>query len=57
MLSRANNFFYLRDATGGFEALHLLLPPGILITLTVLAFFIIGDGLRDALDPMLKNKR
>lgn len=57
MLSRANNFFYLRDEAGGYAALHLLLPPGILITLTVLAFFIIGDGLRDALDPMLKNKR
>lgn len=57
MLNRANSFFYLRDADGGYTALHLLLPPGILITLTVLAFFIIGDGLRDALDPMLKNKR
>lgn len=57
MLSRANNFFYLRENDGSFAALHLLLPPGILITLTVLAFFIIGDGLRDALDPMLKNKR
>lgn len=56
MLNRANSFFYLRDADGGYTALHLLLPPGILITLTVLAFFIIGDGLRDALDPMLKNK-
>ena len=57
MLSRANNYFYLRDDVGGYAALHLLLPPGFLITLTVLAFFIIGDGLRDALDPMLKNKR
>ena len=56
MLNRANSFFYLRDSDGGYTALHLLLPPGILITLTVLAFFIIGDGLRDALDPMLKNK-
>lgn len=56
MLNRANSYFYLRDADGGYTALHLLLPPGILITLTVLAFFIIGDGLRDALDPMLKNK-
>lgn len=57
MLSRANNFFFLRDADGGYSALHLLLPPGILITSTVLAFFIIGDGLRDALDPMLKSNR
>lgn len=29
--------------------------PGIAITLTVLAFSLVGDGLRDALDPRLKN--
>ncbi|MCB0086994.1 MAG: ABC transporter permease, partial [Caldilineaceae bacterium] len=57
MLSRANNFLFLIDpATGSYSALHLLVAPGILITLTVLAFYLIGDGLRDALDPMLKNK-
>jgi peptide/nickel transport system permease protein len=30
---------------------HLAIFPGVMITLTVLAFNVIGDGLRDALDP------
>lgn len=30
---------------------HLVVWPGILITLTVLCFYLVGDGLRDALDP------
>ncbi|HUG15182.1 MAG TPA: ABC transporter permease [Thermomicrobiales bacterium] len=30
---------------------HLAIAPGVMITLTVLAFNVIGDGLRDALDP------
>lgn len=30
--------------------------PGICITIVVLAFSLIGDGLRDALDPKLKNR-
>lgn len=30
---------------------HLVLWPGLLITLTVLCFYLLGDGLRDALDP------
>jgi oligopeptide transport system permease protein len=34
----------------------LLLTPAILIALILLAFTFIGDGLRDALDPMLKGK-
>ena len=34
-----------------FTAPHLIFFPGIAITLTVLAFNLIGDGLRDALDP------
>jgi ABC-type dipeptide/oligopeptide/nickel transport system permease subunit len=34
-----------------------LFGPGLLTTFTVLAFSLIGDGLRDALDPTLKNKR
>jgi dipeptide transport system permease protein len=29
--------------------------PGCLILLTVLAFNLMGDGLRDALDPKLKQ--
>lgn len=34
---------------------YLMFPPGIAIVLAVLAFNLIGDGLRDALDPRLKN--
>jgi peptide/nickel transport system permease protein len=30
---------------------HIAIFPGIMITITVLAFNLIGDGLRDALDP------
>lgn len=33
----------------------LALYPGVCIMLTVLSFNLIGDGLRDALDPRLKN--
>ena len=36
-------------------AAHLLLFPGIAITLTVLGFNLLGDGLRDALDPRLNR--
>ncbi|MBI3764775.1 MAG: ABC transporter permease, partial [Chloroflexi bacterium] len=36
-----------------FNAPHLVFFPGIAIMLTVLAFNLIGDGLRDALDPRL----
>jgi peptide/nickel transport system permease protein len=36
-----------------FAAPHLLFFPGFALTLTVLAFNLIGDGLRDALDPRL----
>ena len=38
-----------------FNAPHLVFIPGIAIMLTVLAFNLIGDGLRDALDPRLVN--
>jgi peptide/nickel transport system permease protein len=38
------------------NAAHLVFFPGIAITLTVLAFVLIGDGLRDALDPKLKER-
>ncbi len=58
MLNRAQNLLFLRDpVTGSFVALHLILAPGIFITLTVLALYLVGDGLRDALDPMMKNVR
>jgi ABC-type dipeptide/oligopeptide/nickel transport system permease subunit len=36
-----------------FNAPHLVFIPGIAIMLTVLAFNLLGDGLRDALDPRL----
>ncbi len=57
MLFRANEYIFYRDAAGQMAALHLLILPGLVTTLTVLAFYLIGDGLRDALDPMLKNKK
>ena len=38
-----------------FRAPHIILIPGIAITLTVLAFNLLGDGLRDALDPRLNR--
>ena len=34
---------------------ELALYPGICVIITVLAFNLLGDGLRDALDPRLKN--
>jgi ABC-type dipeptide/oligopeptide/nickel transport system permease subunit len=35
------------------NAPHLLIFPGVAIMITVLAFNLVGDGLRDALDPRL----
>jgi peptide/nickel transport system permease protein len=46
MLSEALQFIN-RDAS------HLVFAPGVLITVTVLCLYIIGDGLRDALDPTM----
>ncbi|MEM6529202.1 MAG: ABC transporter permease, partial [Chloroflexota bacterium] len=43
MLTDARSFFN----TG----VHLVVWPGILIMITVLCFYLVGDGLRDALDP------
>jgi peptide/nickel transport system permease protein len=43
MLTDSQSYF----ATGT----HLVIWPGILIMITVLCFYLIGDGLRDALDP------
>ena len=58
MLNRARDLFFLRDpVTKAFTAFHLMWPPGLLISLSVLCFYLIGDGLRDALDPMMKNKK
>jgi oligopeptide transport system permease protein len=36
------------------QAPHLLLFPGLSLSLTVLAFILMGDALRDALDPKLR---
>lgn len=36
---------------------HMTVFPGMAITLTVLAFNFLGDGLRDALDPWMGNTR
>jgi ABC-type dipeptide/oligopeptide/nickel transport system permease subunit len=47
MISNDRNLF--------FSAPHLIVFPGIAITLSVLAFNLIGDGIRDALDPRLNR--
>jgi ABC-type dipeptide/oligopeptide/nickel transport system permease subunit len=39
-----------------FNAPHLVFFPGLAIMLTVLAFNLLGDGLRDALDPRLRGQ-
>jgi peptide/nickel transport system permease protein len=46
MLSRAQSYFILGP--------HLVIIPGLLITITVLCLYLLGDGLRDAFDPRLK---
>ena len=38
-----------------FSAPHLIFFPGVAITLSVLAFNLLGDGIRDALDPRLNR--
>jgi peptide/nickel transport system permease protein len=38
-----------------FTSPHMILLPGAAITLTVLGFNLLGDGLRDALDPRLNR--
>jgi peptide/nickel transport system permease protein len=48
MLGRARGFI--------FQAPYTLFFPGMAITLTVLAFNLLGDGLRDALDPKSRVK-
>lgn len=40
-----------------FTAPHLVFFPGLAIMITVLAFNLLGDGLRDALDPRLRVVR
>lgn len=38
-----------------FSAPHVILAPGVAIILTVLGFNLLGDGIRDALDPRLNR--
>ncbi|MFZ5918864.1 MAG: ABC transporter permease [Chloroflexota bacterium] len=49
MLNKAQSYFTLGP--------HLVIWPGLFITVTVLCLYIIGDGLRDALDPTLRGAR
>ncbi len=37
-------------------AYYIVLFPGIFLSLTVLAINLLGDGLRDALDPRLARR-
>lgn len=37
------------------KAPYLIYPPGIAVFITVLCLYLIGDGLRDALDPRLRG--
>ncbi len=43
MLTKAQEFFRLGP--------HLIIAPGLMITVTVLCLYVIGDGIRDAFDP------
>jgi ABC-type dipeptide/oligopeptide/nickel transport system permease subunit len=49
MLNKATSYFTLGP--------HLVVWPGLFITVTVLCLYIIGDGLRDALDPTMRGSR
>jgi peptide/nickel transport system permease protein len=48
-------FMIASDRNLFFSAPHLIFFPGMAITMSVLAFNLIGDGLRDALDPRLNR--
>jgi peptide/nickel transport system permease protein len=47
MLTNAQAYFQ--------RAPHLVIMPGVLITITVLCLYVIGDGLRDAFDPTVSD--
>ena len=47
MLSKSQEFFKVAG--------HLVIFPGVLITVVVLCLYLIGDGLRDAFDPTSQN--
>ena len=46
----------LNEGRNNFHAWWLIVFPGIAIFLTVTVYNLIGEGLRDALDPKLKGK-
>jgi peptide/nickel transport system permease protein len=48
MLTKAQQFILIPGGR------HLVVAPGIMIAVTVLCLYVIGDGLRDAMDPRLK---
>jgi peptide/nickel transport system permease protein len=37
-------------------AYYIVLAPGVFLSLTVLAVNLVGDGMRDALDPRLARR-
>jgi peptide/nickel transport system permease protein len=47
MLSKSQQFFRLGP--------HLVIFPGVMIFITVLCFYVVGDGIRDAFDPSLQR--
>jgi peptide/nickel transport system permease protein len=47
MLSNAREYL--------FQSVHVTLVPGVAITLVVIGFNLVGDGLRDALDPRMRS--
>jgi len=47
MLSKSREFIT--------KAPHLMIFPGLLITVVVLCLYVLGDGLRDAFDPTIKD--
>jgi len=47
MLSNAREYM--------FQSIHVTLIPGLAITLVVIGFNLVGDGLRDALDPRMRT--
>lgn len=49
MLTNAQQFFT--------KGVYLVVAPGLLIVITVLCLYIIGDGLRDAFDPTSVDKK
>jgi ABC-type dipeptide/oligopeptide/nickel transport system permease subunit len=46
-----------QESNSVFNAPHLVFFPGVAIMITVLAFNMVGDGLRDALDPRLRGAK